>query len=99
MVQLQGDPLWLSSIPFLAEAGAARSTWTEPSARYYLNYGRLKVWIKEVEQHGSLEARKTFLEELGGSFRRVAAFYEAEEVRPGREAQQGQSSHIVTTYM
>ena len=48
---------------------------------YYLNYTRLKGWIKEVEEHNSEEARLAFLDELSVHLRRVATFYQAEEAR------------------
>lgn len=46
---------------------------------YYINYNRLKGWIKEMNEGHSKEAYTVFFEELETNLRRVDAFYSAQE--------------------
>eukprot|EP00927_Polykrikos_kofoidii_P036653 TRINITY_DN30939_c0_g1_i1.p1 TRINITY_DN30939_c0_g1~~TRINITY_DN30939_c0_g1_i1.p1 ORF type:complete len:873 (+),score=115.24 TRINITY_DN30939_c0_g1_i1:90-2708(+) len=55
---------------------------------YYLNYTRLKGWIKEMESNAVgrtgatfFDARETFIEELKVNLRRVEQFYAVKEAR------------------
>jgi len=46
---------------------------------YYINYTRLKGWIKETESNQSEDAVKVFFEELSTNLKRVDGFYRAQE--------------------
>merc|ERR1719424_1805431 len=48
---------------------------------YYINYTRLKGWIKEMERDKCETARLSFKDELQANMKRVDCFYSAQEAR------------------